>query len=59
MEEWFLWLCVVAMFALALVISILYSNSIRLFHIDEKLTELEAKLSRKERFDGSKWRENL
>lgn len=54
MEEWILWLCVVAMFALALVTSILCSNSIRLFHIDEKLTELEAKLSRKERFDGSK-----
>nr|DAL49259.1 MAG TPA_asm: protein of unknown function (DUF4083) [Caudoviricetes sp.] len=53
MEEWILWLCVVAMFALALVISILYSNSSRLFHIDEKLTELEAKLSREEKFGGS------
>lgn len=54
MEEWILWMCVVAMFVLALVVSILYSNSIRLFHIDEKLTELEAKLSRKERFDEPK-----
>lgn len=53
MNELVLWLCVFMMIGFALVISMLGNSSSRLFHIDEKLTKLEAELSRKEMNGGS------
>lgn len=48
MNDLVLWLCVFVMIGLALVIAIISDSSRQLFHINEKLTELEAELFRKE-----------
>ena len=53
MEDLLLWLCIITMVGLSFIISLLGNSSSRLFHINEKLTELEAELSRKETNGGS------
>lgn len=54
MNDLVLWLCIFVMIGFTLVISIISDSSHQLFHINEKLTELEEELFRKETNSMSK-----